>query len=59
MVGAVSVVVIIIGGFKYIVSAGDSNGIQSAKNTILYALVGLVVAVFAQVIARFVLGQVT
>jgi hypothetical protein len=55
VVGAVSVVMIIIGGFRYIISGGDSSGVSSAKNTILYAIVGLVIVLFAQVIIRFVL----
>lgn len=59
VVGAVSVLMIIIGGVRYVVSAGDSNGVQGAKNTILYALVGLVVVLFSQIIARFVLSAAT
>lgn len=59
VVGAVSVIMIIIGGFRYIVSNGDSNGVSGAKNTILYAIVGLVIVLFAQVIVRFVLTNVT
>lgn len=55
--GAISALMVVIGGFKYVVSAGDSNGVQSAKNTILYALIGLVVAIFAQVIVSFVLSR--
>ncbi len=55
VVGTVSVVMIIIGGFRYIISGGDSNGVSGAKNTILYAIVGLVIVLFAQVIVRFVL----
>ena len=59
VVGAVSVVMIIIGGFRYIVSNGDSNGVSGAKNSILYAIVGLIIVLFAQVIVRFVLTNVT
>ena len=55
VVGAVSVIMIIIGGFRYIISGGDSSGVSSAKNTILYAIVGLVIVLFAQVIIRFIL----
>jgi hypothetical protein len=55
VVGAVSVIMIIIGGFRYIISGGDSAGVSSAKNTILYAVVGLVIVLFAQVIIRFIL----
>jgi hypothetical protein len=58
VVGAVSVIMIIIGGLKYITSAGDSSGVQSAKQTILYAVVGLVIVIFAQVIVGFVLDRV-
>lgn len=57
VVGAISVIMIIVGGLRYIISAGDSNGVQGAKNTILYALVGLVIVLFSQVIVRFVLVQ--
>jgi Type IV secretion system pilin len=57
IVGAVSVVMIIIGGFKYITSGGDSNNVSGAKNTILYAIVGLVIVAFAQIIVQFVLER--
>ena len=56
-VGAVSVFVIIVGGFKYIISAGDPQKAANAKNTILYAVIGLVIAVFAQAIVAFVLNR--
>lgn len=59
VIGVVSVVMIIIGGFRYIISSGDSGQVQSAKNTILYAVVGLVIVIFAQVIVRFVIGSAT
>lgn len=57
IVGAVSVIMIIIGGLRYVLSGGDSTGTAGAKNTIIYALVGLVVAIFAQVIVSFVLSK--
>lgn len=57
IVGVAAVIMIIIGGFKYITSSGDSNNIASAKNTILYAIIGLVVAVLAQVLVRFIINQ--
>jgi hypothetical protein len=57
VVGFVSVVMIIIGGFKYITSGGDSGNVTGAKNTILYAVIGLVVVALAQIIVRFVLEQ--
>jgi hypothetical protein len=55
LVGAASVIMIIIGGFKYVTSNGDANKIGSAKTTILYALGGLVVALLAQVLVVLVL----
>lgn len=57
IVGVVAVIMIIVGGLKYITSGGDSSNVSSAKNTILYALVGLVIVALAQFIVRFVLGQ--
>lgn len=58
IVGVIAVIMIIIGGLKYIMSSGDSNNINSAKNTILYAIIGLVIVAFAQVIVKFVLHKV-
>jgi len=52
-IGALSVIMIIYGGFKYITSSGESSGITSAKNTILYALIGLIIAVLAFSIVNF------
>lgn len=57
VVGIVAVIMIIIGGFRYIVSGGDSGKVGDAKNTILYALIGLVIVALAQFIVRFVLGK--
>lgn len=57
IIGAVSVIMIIIGGFKYVISNGDSSQITSAKNTILYAVIGLVIALLAFAIVRFVINQ--
>lgn len=57
LVGVVSVVMIIVGGLKYITSGGESANITSAKNTILYAVIGLVVVALAQIIVRFVLSR--
>ena len=54
VIGVVSVIVIIYAGFRYVTSGGDSNSVNSAKNTLLYAAVGLAIAVIVQVIARIV-----
>jgi hypothetical protein len=59
IVGVVSVIMIIIGGLRYITSGGDSGNVTNAKNTILYAIVGLVIVALAQVIVHFVLNRVT
>ena len=59
IVGIIAVVMIIIGGLKYITSGGESSNITGAKNTILYAVIGLVVVALAQFIVRFVLVKVT
>ena len=50
---------IIYGGFKYISSGGDSGKVTEAKNTIIYAVIGLVVVALAQFIVQFVLNKVT
>ncbi len=59
VVGLVSVFMIILGGLRYITSGGDSTSINSAKNTILYAIIGLVVVAMAQVIVQFVLNRIS
>lgn len=57
-IGAViAIITVIIGGMRYITSGGDSNNVSSAKNTIIYALVGLIIIAFAQVIVQFVLER--
>ena len=58
IVGVVSVIMIIIGGLKYITSGGDSGNVTGAKNTIMYAIIGLVVVALAQIVVRFVLSKV-
>jgi len=59
VVGVVAVIMIIVGGFRYITSGGDSGNVSSAKNTIIYAIIGLVVVALAQFIVQFVLQRVT
>lgn len=59
IVGVVAVIMIIYGGFRYITSGGDSGNVTNAKNTILYALVGLVIVALAQFIVKFVLSKAT
>ncbi len=57
--GVVAVVMFIVGALKYMTSGGDANAVASAKKTILYALVGLVLTVLSQVIIRYVLYKTT
>ncbi len=59
IVGIVAVVMIVVGGFRYITSGGDSGNVSGAKNTILYAIVGLIIVALAQFIVRFVLSKST
>ena len=56
-VGALSVIMLIWGGIRYTTSAGDSNKVQAAKNTVLYAIVGLVVAILAYAIVNMVIDK--
>lgn len=58
-VGALSVIMLIIGGIRYVVSGGDSTAVQSAKNTILYAIVGIVICLLAYAVVSFVIGSFT
>ena len=58
VLGVVAVVMIILGGVQYMTSAGDASKLAKAKNTILYAIVGLVVALMAYAIVNFVLNNV-
>ena len=57
IVGAVAVIMIIIGGIRYVTSNGDGNQVTAAKNTVLYSVIGLVVALLAYAIVNFVLNQ--
>lgn len=57
LVGAIAVIMLIIGGIRYVVSGGDQSAVTSAKNTILYAIVGIVVAFLAYAAVDFVIRQ--
>lgn len=56
IIGAISVVMIIVGGLLYVTSAGDSGGVTRAKATLTYAIVGLIVSFLAFAIVNFVFG---
>jgi len=55
VIGAISVIMLIIGGIRYTISNGDSGAITNAKNTILYAVIGIVVAILAYALVNFVI----
>jgi hypothetical protein len=57
VIGAVAVIVIIVGGIRYATSGGDQTAVTGAKNTIMYAVIGLVVAFLAYAIVKFITGQ--
>ncbi|HSW85244.1 MAG TPA: pilin [Candidatus Saccharimonadales bacterium] len=57
--GAAAIIMIIYSGLRYITSGGDSARISSAKNTLIYALIGLAIAVLAQLLVTFILTQST
>ncbi len=54
LVGAISVIVLIYGGFLYVVSTGDQGRVKQAKETIQYAIIGIIVAILAYAIVAFV-----
>lgn len=57
LIGATSVIVLVIAGIRYVVSGGNAEGVKNAKNSILYAVIGIIVAVSGYAIVNFVLGQ--
>ena len=57
-VGVISVIMLIIGALRYALSAGDAKKVTDAKNTILYAIIGLVIALLSYAIVEFVMGFV-
>lgn len=59
VLGMIAVIMIVIGGIRYTTSNGDASSIKGAKDTILYAVVGLIVAILSYAIVNFVLGRFT
>ncbi len=57
IVGFASVLMVILGGLKFITANGDPNSISSARNTVLYALIGVAVFLSSQIIVRFVISR--
>ncbi len=56
IVGIIAVIMLIIGGIKYVISGGDAKKVTDAKNTVLYAIIGLVIAFLAYAIVNFVIS---
>jgi choline-glycine betaine transporter len=56
--GIAGVIMVLVGGFKYITSGGDANNVASAKRTLIYAIIGLVVAAMSQVLVELVLNKI-
>lgn len=56
IVGVVAVIMIIYGGFRYITSGGDTGNVGNAKNTLIFAVVGLIIVALAQFIVHYVLN---
>lgn len=59
VVGGVAVIMIIFGGFRYIISGGKAESVTSAKNTILYAIVGIIIALLSYAILNFIVNSLT
>jgi len=59
LIGAISVIMLIVGGIRYTISGGDSGAVTAAKNTIMYAIIGLIIAFLAFALVNWVLGAIT
>ena len=57
IVGVVAVIMVMIGGFQYITAGGNDSNVSKAKNTILFAVIGLVVVAIAQLLVKFVINK--
>lgn len=57
IVGVVAVLMLIIGGFQYITSAGNTETVGKAKNTILYAIIGILVTLLAYALVQYVITR--
>jgi hypothetical protein len=59
IVGVAAVIMVIVSGFKYVTSGGDSNAVSSAKTALIYALIGIFIAVLAQILVHYVINTAT
>ncbi len=58
IIGAISVIMLIYGGIRYTLSGGNSANVTAAKNTIMYAIIGLIVAFLAFAVVNWLLGAI-
>ena len=54
--GIIAVVMLIFGGIRFMVSRGDKDKVQKAKNTVIYAIIGLVLVIFSYAIVNFIVS---
>jgi hypothetical protein len=57
IIGIAAVIMILVSGYRYITSGGDTNKVSAAKSTLIYALIGVAIAALAQLLVHFVLYQ--
>jgi len=57
IIGIAAVIMLIVGGMQYVMSQGNESSVKNAKNTILYAIIGVVIAVIAYAVVNFVIGR--
>lgn len=57
LVGAIAVIMLIIGGLRYVTSNGEASSIKGAKDTITYAIIGIVIAILSFAVVSFVIGR--
>lgn len=58
VIGAVALIFVIIAGLQFVTSQGDPQAAAKARQTVIYAIIGLVIALSAEVIVKFVLGRI-
>ncbi len=59
VIGIIAVIMMIVGGIRFITSQGEGSSINAARNTVIYAAVGLIIAALAQVLVKFVVGKLS
>jgi hypothetical protein len=57
IIGILAVIMLIVGGLRYVMSSGNEKAVEGAKNTIFYAIIGLIVAILAFAAVRFIVDR--